>query len=258
MLVLAICGILSTGAGLSAALGSPASKSAGPLELSVPDLDRARQLLVVTAPDWGSLSGKMRRFERGSPATKWSEVGAAFDVVLGRSGLAWGVGLRETPEGNGPVKREGDGRAPAGVFPLIEAFGFARAEDAKLTRFPYRPLTDDIEGIDDPESQYYNRLVDTRVVATKDWKSSERMRRSGDVYRWGVVVGHNWSQRPGAGSCIFLHVWEGAGVPTSGCTAMPEEQIIKVIRWLDRMKNPIVVQLPEAEYQRLRSNWKLP
>jgi D-alanyl-D-alanine dipeptidase len=119
-------------------------------------------------------------------------------------------------------------------------------------------LTDTIEGIDDPASRHYNRLVDTRSIAAKDWRSSERMRRAGDVYRWGVVVGHNWKQVPAAGSCIFLHVWDGAGVGTSGCTAMPEAQMLKVIRWLDRKKNPTLVQLPAAHYRRLRNAWNLP
>ena len=224
---------------------------------SVPELERSRQLVLVSAADWGAVSAELRCFERQDARSRWTEV-LATKAALGRNGLGWGSGLHGAPIGSGPVKREGDGKAPAGAFRLIEAFGFASAEDAKLTRFPYRTLTDDIEGIDDPTSRHYNRLVDARSVGTKEWKSSERMRRAGPVYRWGVVVGHNWNQVPGAGSCIFLHVWEGAGVGTSGCTAMPEEQMLQVIRWLDRQKNPILVQLPQAEYQRLRNPWKLP
>jgi D-alanyl-D-alanine dipeptidase len=84
------------------------------------------------------------------------------------------------------------------------------------------------------------------------------MRRSGEVYRWGVVVGHNWNQIPGAGSCIFLHIWERPGEPTSGCTAMPADELLKVIRWLDQTKRPLLVQLPEPEYRRVRELWGLP
>jgi L,D-peptidoglycan transpeptidase YkuD (ErfK/YbiS/YcfS/YnhG family) len=115
-----------------------------------------------------------------------------------------------------------------------------------------------VEGIDDPASRHYNRLVNAPTVAAKDWKSSERMRQAGEVYRWGVVVAHNWDQIPGAGSCIFLHIWERADEPTSGCTAMPAEQMLKVIRWLEHKKHPLLVQLPTAEYQRLRRTWALP
>ena len=247
------------GCAAAAAIGvQPAFADTPKLHTSIPELERCRQLLLVSAADWSAVSAEMRCFERQDARSAWAEVLTVSKAALGRNGMGWGIGLHGTAAGGEPVKREGDGKAPAGVFRLIEAFGFASAEDAKLTTFPYRPLTDDVEGIDDPGSRHYNRLVDARTVGTKDWKSSERMRRAGDVYRWGVVVGHNWSQVPGAGSCIFLHVWEGAGVGTSGCTAMPEEQMLKVIRWLDRTKNPILVQLPEAEYRRMRSAWKLP
>jgi L,D-peptidoglycan transpeptidase YkuD (ErfK/YbiS/YcfS/YnhG family) len=95
------------------------------------------------------------------------------------------------------------------------------------------------------------------VVGVKDWKTSELMRRI-EPYRWGAVVGHNWKQVPGAGSCIFLHVWEAPGVATSGCTAMPEERMLRVLRWLDQRKTPILVQLPFDEYRRLQTAWKLP
>ncbi len=226
--------------------------------MTAPELARSEQLLVVTATDWSAVSAELRCFERRGPSAPWREVLTVPAAVIGRNGLAWGVGVHGTSSADGPRKQEGDGKAPAGIFRLVEAFGFASAEEARLTRFPYRTLADDTEGIDDPASRYYNRLIDARSVAAKDWTSSERMRLSGDVYRWGVVVAHNWNQVPGAGSCIFLHVWEGPGVATSGCTAMPEEQMVNVIRWLDRRKNPLLVQLPEPEYRRLRSAWKLP
>ena len=235
----------------------PKVDSAG-LRTTIRELERCRQLLVVTAADWNAVSAEMRCFERQDGRSAWIEVLAVPKAVLGRNGLACGIGLHGPSVTDGPVKREGDGKAPAGAFSLVEAFGFASPQDAKLSKFPYRQLTDEIEGIDDPASRHYNRLVDARSVGTKDWQSSELLRRSGDVYRWGAVVGHNWKQVPGAGSCIFLHIWEGADVATSGCTAMPEEKMLRVLRWLDRNKNPILVQLPRDEYRRRRKPWRLP
>ena len=223
---------------------------------AIHDLDRSRQLVVVTAVDWRAVSGEVRLFERTD--SSWRPVAPPQKVVLGRAGLAWGIGLHGTGETAGGIKSEGDGKAPAGVFPLIEAFGFGSAEDTKLgSRFRYRQLTDRDEGIDDPQSRHYNRIVDAGAVGGRDWKTSEPMRRI-EPYRWGVVVGHNWDQVPGAGSCIFLHVWEAAGVPTSGCTAMAEDQMLRLLRWLDRTKKPVLVQLPAEEYRRLRVSWTLP
>src|SRR4051812_45211749 len=86
----------------------------------------SRQVVLVTTPDWNSVKGTLRRFERKSTRAKWTQVGEAFEIVVGRSGLGWGAGVVET-EGVGPSKHEGDGRAPAGVFRLTSAFGFASA-----------------------------------------------------------------------------------------------------------------------------------
>ena len=229
-----------------------------PSHAAEPQIAGSQQLLLSTAASWDAVSAELRCFERADSRAPWIETLRVPKAVLGRKGLGWGLGLHRKPAGDAPVKREGDERAPAGVFHLVEVFGFASAEEAGVANFPYRHLTPDVEGIDDPASRYYNRLVDGRSVERRDWKSSEQMRAAGEVYRWGVVVGHNWDQVSGAGSCIFLHIWERPGEGTSGCTAMPAEQLRKVIRWLDQRKQPILVQLPEVEYRRVRELWGLP
>ena len=222
------------------------------------ELERSRQLVVVITDDWSAVSGEMRCFERRRSTDGWAEVLPTAEVVLGRNGLAWGLGLHSTRERPGPAKQEGDGRAPAGAFRLVEAFGFATVAEARISGLPYRHLTDTLEGVDDPRSRHYNRLVDAESLSRRDWQSSERMRHVGERYRWGVVVAHNWNQVPGRGSCIFLHIWEGPKEGTAGCTAMPSAQMLKVIRWLERKKNPVLVQLPRSEYERLRAGWRLP
>lgn len=216
----------------------------------------SRQLILVTTPDWSSVRGTLRRFERRGTRAEWTQVGEAFDIVVGRNGLGWGAGLVET-EGAGPSKREGDGRAPAGIFRLTRAFGFASAGDAEWLRVPYTPLTPGVECVDDTASAQYNRVVDRSGVKTIDWNSSERMREV-EGYRWGVVVAHNARAVPGQGSCIFLHIWAGPSKGTAGCTAMEQPNLEALLRWLDSSKRPLLVQLPESEYARLRPVWKLP
>jgi D-alanyl-D-alanine dipeptidase len=219
-------------------------------------LDGSRQLILVTTPEWGSVQGTLRRFERKDARSKWSQVGEAFAVVVGRNGLGWGAGLVDI-EGEGPSKREGDGRAPAGIFTLTRAFGFEDAGQASRLRVPYTPLTPTVECVDDTASTHYNRVVDRADVKTVDWNSSERMREV-EGYRWGVVVAHNARAVPGRGSCIFLHVWAGPSKGTAGCTAMEEPNLEALLRRLDSRKRPLLVQLPESEYARLRAVWKLP
>ena len=101
--------------------------STTPAPSSVPPLlDRAEQLVVVTTPDWDSTSGTLRRFTRSKPGDEWHADGAPTPIVVGRTGLAWGRGFdANTLDATSPHKHEGDGRSPAGIFPLDTAFGFA-------------------------------------------------------------------------------------------------------------------------------------
>ncbi|HEX8285533.1 MAG TPA: L,D-transpeptidase family protein [Pyrinomonadaceae bacterium] len=221
-------------------------------------LARSRQLVVVTTRDWDAVGGVLRRFERRGARGAWARVGADVPIVVGRTGLAWGVGAVETGGAEGPRKREGDGKAPAGVFRLGPAFGFATAREAAWLRLAYKPLTPSTECVDDTASRHYNLVVERDALKVADWNSSERMREV-EGYRWGLVVAHNAAPpAPGLGSCIFLHVWAGPEKGTAGCTAMERPNLEALLRWLDPLKRPLLVQLPEAEYARLRGSWNLP
>ena len=89
-------------------------------------------------------------------------------------------------------------------------------------------------------------------MRTRDWTRSEKLRPSIRRFRWLVEVKHNWEQQPEFGSCIYLHIWKAPGVATSGCTAMEEAALERVVRWLDARKRPLLVQLPASEYRKLK------
>lgn len=221
------------------------------------DWHRGDQLVVVRTSDWTDTTGTLQRFEKRWFG--WRRVGAPVPVVIGRTGSAWGLGLHETPSG-GPVKREGDGKAPAGLFAIGLAFGAAERID---TRLAYQAMTADDWCIDVPQSPQYNRIVDRRVVGDAAIAgSTEPMRRdlhSGDgLYRAGFVIGHNSDGQSGAGSCIFGHVWRSATEPTAGCTAMDEAELLAVLAWLDASRSPRFLLLPDAEYRQHRADWRLP
>lgn len=179
---------------------------------------------------------------------------AQVPVSLGRSGLGWGLGLHAGKPA-GPVKREGDGRAPAGVFAVGPAFGEAAAPAP--TRLDYFQATPGLVCVDDAASRHYNRIVSP--LGPAEWDSAETMLRPDGLYALGAVLGHNASPpRPGAGSCIFLHVRRGPDVPTAGCTALDRPDLAELLAWLDAEKNPVLVQLPRPEFKRLRQAWGLP
>jgi D-alanyl-D-alanine dipeptidase len=222
------------------------------------ELDNSRQCLVVLANDWASTSAEMRAFERGETANSWKQQGPGISVVAGKKGFGQGRGLVRLDFGDAPLKKEGDDRAPAGIFRLSYGFGYAPRYSALWINLPYMP-SKQIECIDDPNSRYYNRLVHRLGVAKIDWRSSEQMMLRDDVrYKWGVVVEHNPAAIPGAGSCIFLHVWKTSATLTTGCTAMAESDLVRVLRWLDPSREPILVQMPRANYRALRAKYDLP
>ncbi len=216
----------------------------------------SRQLLVVITDDWSAVAGTIQRFERKNADAPWKSAGARVPVVVGRNGLAWGRGVAGEIAPGGPVKKEGDGKAPAGVFRLGASFGRS-ARPLAGARSAYRPLGDNVECVDDVRSAHYNTLVTRQEVARADWSSSERMWTE-PLYKWGIVVEHNAPDvTPGAGSCIFLHVWRDAAAGTAGCTAMAEQHLTAILKWLEPAARPLLVQLPQAEYDRLKTEWGL-
>ncbi|MDP3537755.1 MAG: L,D-transpeptidase family protein [Azonexus sp.] len=224
-------------------------------------LASSRQLLLVVAPGWVSRTAQLQRFERATLDGDWRSVGEPVAVSLGKSGLAWGRGLYPQVGGVEPDKREGDGRAPAGIFAITALFGNFAPDSAfaLAAKLPYRPATADLKAIDDPASAHYNQIVDQSSIARPDWASCEDMLRADQRYAVGAVVAHNAEPpEPGAGSCIFLHVWESEGAATAGCTAMSLADMTEIAGWLDGGAAPLLVQLPLVEYERLHEAWGLP
>ena len=112
--------------------------------------------------------------------------------------------------------------------------------------------------VDDVKSAYYNQIVKPDTVK-KDWSSAETMRMKTDVYKYGIFVDYNVNPViAGEGSCIFMHIWSKRTSPTAGCTAMTKDNILKLIRFLDKSQNPVLVQVPQSEYPRLKLLYKLP
>ncbi|WP_372016335.1 L,D-transpeptidase family protein [Pseudoxanthomonas sp. 10H] len=248
--------------GLACAVAALAGPSTGATRATRADpLHGARQLVLVTVAGWDAGQGRLRRYERAGDGAAWREL-AAFPVSIGRHGSAWGTGLlAPADQGEGPRKREGDGRSPAGVFALGPAFGYAEGVASGL---PYQAMDAGDWCMDVPASPHYNRIVDAREVGQAAVKgSTEPMRldlhRDGDPrYRLGFVVAHNPGNEPGGGSCIFAHLWRTPGEPTAGCTAMADADMEALLAWLDADLQPRFVLLPEDEYARLAGRWGWP
>jgi D-alanyl-D-alanine dipeptidase len=240
------------GAGASTPRPDPATATA-----SIIPAD-AKQLITGVTADWTSTTVTLQRWQRRHGA--WVADGAAWQGVVGVHGVAWGSGLQgdgAPADHDGPVKKEGDGKAPAGVFALRGIYGYAAAPPAK-TVLPYTQTTADWQCVDDASSHHYTQIVDRSRLATDaiDWTSAEQMRRRDELYTWVVDIAHNRAASPGAGSCIFLHVWRDSKSGTAGCTAMPEPKLAQLISKLDT--STVYVLLPRAEYDAFAAPWGLP
>lgn len=248
-----------------AAWCAPAVAQARPVQAN--PLAHSTQAIVVTTPGWNATEGTLQRYERATEHATWRPVGEPISIIVGKNGLGWGAGVAPTDDPgvqapSDPVKTEGDGRAPAGIFALGTAFGYA-AQPLPGLKLPYLQLTPSVECVDDIHSSHYNRIVDRSSVAP-DWNSSEHMRDAGVSYQWGVVVDLNntvpggINPQPGAGSCVFLHIRGAHEQGTAGCTAMAQNNLETLLLWLDPTRKPLLVQLTEPAYERLAHPWQLP
>ena len=198
----------------------------------------SRQVILVTSRDWNASEANVRIFSRTKRG--WKQNGATMPALTGRNGMSWGLGLHNTEEG-APRKKEGDGRAPAGVF----SFGTAFSREAVGLGVKCITITTSHEAIDDSKSRYYNQLVDLRKIADSDWKSSEKLFGS-PHYSLGIWVEHNPKRIPGAGSCIYLHEWVGERTGTAGCTVLRIADLKRTLGALKTAAQPVLVQLPES------------
>ena len=131
----------------------------------------ATQVVLVTTPGWDSTSGELRRFVRDDIHSSWRRDGATVPIVVGRTGLAWGIGFDRLAASGaptaGPAKIEGDGRSPAGIFPLDTAFGFSPRDSMSWVRLQYVQLTTATDCVDDTASAHYNTVVQREPVVVQ-------------------------------------------------------------------------------------------
>jgi L,D-peptidoglycan transpeptidase YkuD (ErfK/YbiS/YcfS/YnhG family) len=195
----------------------------------------SQQIILVVSEDFNTSSASMECYEDGE------KVFRTLHVNIGKNGLGWGFGeVNLTKKSGEPLKKEGDKKAPAGVFKLTNIFGY---EEKRNLHMPYLFASKNLICVDDAESGNYNQII--HMTENKP-KSFEYMKRDDGQYELGIVVAHNKSGVKQGGSCIFIHVEKFKNAPTVGCTSMTLEELKKITSWLDETKNPILIQIPKS------------
>lgn len=191
-------------AGASEPSGKPAVMEGQIYPENLKAAGEADQLVVVVGT--GGCNGDVYYYKK-APSGQW-DLAWKEAAVVGRNGISWD-------------KREGDGKTPAGTYRFTMAFGL---KEDPGTILGYHRIDAQDYWVDDPESAYYNRLVNTRNTAA-DWNSAERMAASKPAYNYGLALSYNEACEPGKGSAIFLHCFTAAyDSGSAGCIRLPEER----------------------------------
>jgi len=221
--------------------------------------DNCRQTILCLAPDWQSSAGTFSLWSRSEGGT-WRRETLDIPMRLGEKGLAWGRGLSPEP----PLelqKKEGDWKAPAGVFEIGAAFGYAKDFPVKKGQ-SYIQVKPGELWIADPTSSYYNQHLSLHGREPEtDWEKRGQMRLGDPSHSLKLFIAHNAppNVRPGAGSAIFFHIWREKGaIPSSGCIVSERSAIEHLVEWVDPSKHPLCVILPMPEYKKLKIPWQLP
>ncbi|MCX6075542.1 MAG: L,D-transpeptidase family protein [Campylobacterales bacterium] len=198
-------------------------------------LSCSEQIVLVVSKDMNTSKAFLECYEDGE------KVFDTIEVNIGTNGLGWGLGkVKLNRKESEPIKKEGDKKAPAGVFYLTKIFGYEN--DTNLS-MPYIYTSKNLICVDDVNSTLYNQIL---PMPSDEPKSFEIMRREDNQYELGVVVEHNKNGVTGGGSCIFMHVAKSKDASTAGCTSMRLNEIKKITTWLDKSKKPTLIQIPKS------------
>jgi len=199
------------------------------------------KIILIKSMNWVNPHAQMS-FWRKKPSGDWMPEGDVSVVQIGKNGLGFGWDLKSYASHLlAPVKVEGDGKTPLGIFLLGKKFGKNSARYFKQKE-NFLLLNAGTECIDDVDSPYYNQIVETKegnVLVEKQWSSSELMFNE-PLYRQGLFINYHSNAAARAGSCIFMHLQNPQKIGTAGCVSMEKKLLDKVF---DFAKNYEPVEL---------------
>jgi L,D-peptidoglycan transpeptidase YkuD (ErfK/YbiS/YcfS/YnhG family) len=214
-------------------------------------LGDARQVVVVTSSSWSTSYATLRTYGRTRDGAWRLRIGPV-DARVGYNGFS-----------PGDRRRQGNGTTPAGTFAIPSAFG---TESDPGTDLPYRDVdANDWWPYDPRDASTYN-VWQPRRAATARWRTSwaEDLSSFGRQYRHAAVIAYNLPSgvhREGGqqvagvpadtrrGGGIFLHVTGPRA--TVGCVSVGQADMVRVLRWLDPDKSPVIVMGPRSEITRM-------
>jgi gamma-D-glutamyl-L-lysine dipeptidyl-peptidase len=182
------------------------------------------------APTPGYLA-TLRTYERANGRSPWRPVFGAWRAETGSGHLLPAA-----------ARREGDHATPTGVFGIGRTM-YGNEPNPSGLRYAYHRLVCGDWWDEDPYSPEYNHFVHVPCGMTPAFAAwSEPLWTETVAYPYFAVIQFNMNPiRAGAnalGSGIFLHSWVGGA--TEGCLALPDRQLLDVMRWLKPSAHPVI------------------
>ena len=190
---------------------------------TVAELTGARQVVIVAAREGSDADFSMHEKDADG---SW-QVLVSAPALIGRNGLG--------------KTRVGDMKTPQGVYTLGFAFGINEDPGCIL---PYHQVTE-YDYWSGDQRYHYNEMADIRDFPALDTEACEHLIDMEPSYHYCLNIGYNPEGVPDAGAALFLHCRNPEKEYTAGCVAIPEEDMLTVMRSI-RAGCVIVIESAEA------------
>ena len=192
--------------------------------------DTSQQLIIVTSILSNTSNVVINTYEKRK--SSWVNIHRNLTGCIGLKGFT-------------KNKIEGDAKTPEGVFNIGTCYSKTSNVITGLNLYKYD--SKDV-WVDDPNSKYYN--THQREPVNGRWKSAENFSKmKNSVYDVFFNIEYNIARTPNKGSAIFFHISNAKAQIkyTNGCVATDKSNLLAIVRWLDKDKNPLILQGPLSE-----------
>lgn len=175
---------------------------------AVAGLTGAQQVVIVAAREGSEADFTMHeRDEDGN----WHVLVSA-PAIIGKNGLG--------------KTQVGDRKTPQGVYTLGFAFGISEDPGCRIA---YHRVSE-YDYWSGDQRYRYNEMVDIRDYPALNVDACEHLIDMEPGYRYCLNIGYNPEGVPDAGAALFLHCRNPEKDSTAGCVAIPEEDMVTVMR----------------------------
>lgn len=184
----------------------------------------AEQVIVVLADRYGTIRSTCLTYEKIDG--NWYVV-TQGEAVTGLHGFS-------------DNRKQGDLTSPTGKYRIPFLFGNADNPGAKL---PYRKVQIGDYWVSNKTINEYNVWMHYDGPDVKQRFCEYEKLWVQPLYKYAAMIDFNYGENKiiGKGSGIFLHLTPHGGGGTLGCIGISETQLVKIIKWLDPAKKPIII-----------------